>query len=186
MFGLKKCLCIIIIFVLFFSINLYAEKYAVLIIGDEASSEEGTTRTLDNQGNENLIFNLYGEGDERWWLPMPEFWYDTVILYNELIDEGYTDENIFILFGRGYDYEPETWPIAPKYDPEPNITDYPARVEDVENIFTWLRDGNPEENITALTDNNFLFVWTFEKITLTNLNCKVKVFDANTITKKLS
>ena len=62
MFGFKKCLCIVIISVLFFSINLYAEKYAVLIIGDEASYEEGTTRTLDNQGNENLIFNPYGEG----------------------------------------------------------------------------------------------------------------------------
>ena len=129
-------------FILISTMLFGAEKYAVLIIGDEASNEEGTTRTLNNQGNENLIFNPYGEDDERWWISMPEFWYDTVILYNELIDEGYTDENIFILFGRGYDYEPETWPIAPKYDPEPNITDYPARVEDVENIFAWLRDEN--------------------------------------------
>ena len=162
MFRLKTCLYLIIIGVLLFSINLYAEKYAVLIIGDEASNEEGTTRTLDTQGNIDLTFTPYGEEGERWYAPMPEFWYDTVIIYDELIDEGYTDENIFILFGRGDDYEPATWSIAPKYNPEPNITDYPARVEDVENIFTWLAVGNPDENITALTDDDFLFVWTFD------------------------
>ena len=87
------------------------------------------------------------------------FWTDTVILYTELIKEGYQADNIFVLFGRGYDFELDILPV--QYDPEPNITDYPARVEDVENIFAWLRDGNSEENIPALTDSDFLFVWTF-------------------------
>ena len=111
MFRERFLLSIIVLSVLLFNINLYAEKYAVLIIGDEASFEEGAIRTLDNQGNENLVFDPYGESDERWYSPMPEFWYDTVILYDQLIDDGFQDENIFILFGRGYDYEPETWTI---------------------------------------------------------------------------
>lgn len=83
-------------------------------------------------------------------------------MYNELKNEGYTDNNIYLLFGRGYDYEPTTFPIAPKYDPEPNIIDYPARVEAVESIFEWLRDSNTTENIPALTEDDFLFVWTYD------------------------
>ena len=101
---------------------------------------------------------------------MEEFWFDAVIMYNALLDVGYTDDNIFLLFGRGYDYEPSSYPIALEYDPDPNITDYPARVVDVENIFEWLRDGNPSQGIPALTDDDFLFVWTFDHGGFEDLN----------------
>jgi len=156
---MKKIEIMILFICIIINIYLHAEKYAVLIIGDEATGIEEGIRTLDNQGNESLFFVPFGEDDERWSYPMICFWTDTVILYNELINEGYQAENIFVLFGRGYDFELYTLP--PQYDPEPNITDYPARVEDVENIFTLMRDGNSEENIPALTDSDFLFVWTF-------------------------
>lgn len=97
-----------------------------------------------------------------------EFWFDAVILYKALRDEGYTDDHIFLLYGKGNDYVPTDYPIAPKYAFGPNnpdyparITDYPARIQDVQNIFNWLSVGNPSEGITALTDDDFLFVWTF-------------------------
>lgn len=156
----KSIICIFILSVVC-NYAFSQEKYAVLIIGDEASMEEGKTRTLNDPNNENLVFSPYGEGSGKWYNPMEEFWFDAVIMYNALLDEGYTDDNIFLLFGKGYDYEPSTYPIAPKYNPSPNITDYPARVDDVENIFEWLRFGNASQGIPAITNDDFLFVWTF-------------------------
>jgi hypothetical protein len=93
---MKKSIIYIFMLGIFFNCAIAQEKYAILIIGDEASKEEGTIRTLNNQGNENLIFIPYGEGEEKWYIPMEEFWFDAVILYNALLDDGYSDDSIFL------------------------------------------------------------------------------------------
>ncbi|MEZ5195834.1 MAG: hypothetical protein R2764_05395 [Bacteroidales bacterium] len=159
---MKKCIFYIIVFIVTTNSTIFSQnKYAVLIIGDEATNEQGQMRQLNTNGNENLVFSPWGYGDEKWDAPRPCFWYDAVRMYKALLQVGYTDENIFLLFGRGFDYETTTFPMAHYYDPEPNITDFPARVQDVENIFEWLKVGNMSLGIPALTDDDFLFVWTF-------------------------
>jgi hypothetical protein len=98
------------------------------------------------------------------------------------LDKGYSDENIFILFAGGEDFQP-FW-IAGRYTvpgTEP-MTDYPADIASVNNVFTGLANGTG--GFPQLQEDDFLFCCTFEQIKLSNLNCKVKVFDANTTTKK--
>lgn len=60
--------------------------------------------------------------------------------------------------------------------------DYSATIASVNNVFNGLANGTG--GFPQLQDDDFLFCWTFEQITLPDLNCKVKVFDANTTTKK--
>ena len=61
---MKKIEIMILFICILINIYLHADKYAVLIIGDEATAIEEGIRTLDNQGNENLFFVPFGEEDE--------------------------------------------------------------------------------------------------------------------------
>ncbi|MBC8204511.1 MAG: hypothetical protein H8E87_03240 [FCB group bacterium] len=99
------------------------------------------------------------------------FWNDTFLMWEALFQAGWNDENIFVLFGEGVDwvdplYDNERYIAEELYYIDPwfidHITDYSAYLADVENIFTWLAEGNPAQGITQMTEDDFLFVWTFD------------------------
>lgn len=89
-----------------------------------------------------------------------EYWYDMFWMYRMLIDQGFTHNNIFVLYGIGADfnsahafYDPTT------VYPGQQITDYAVSADNVDNIFNWLANGNAAEGIPQLQSNDFLFYW---------------------------
>ena len=136
-----------------------AEKYAVLITGDYAD-ERG-----DFEGSWAISNNLQFTENDR----MEEFWHDTYLMWEMLIEKGYTNENIYVLFADGVDFQP-TW-IDNRYSPQqqyPNLfpnpgdqlTNYPADIASVNNVFTGLANGTG--GLPQLQEDDFLFCWTFD------------------------
>ena len=104
-----------------------AENYAVLIAGEEPDSPNYC----------------------------PEFYYDIFLVWEMLWQHGWSDENIFVLFGLGVGinnpparYDPSQYNIFPWYIE--SIVDDAASLQDVVDIFNYL------DNI--MTENDFLFV----------------------------
>lgn len=144
---MKKCVLSIVLLILvvqFFA----AEKYAVLITGQAADHEDPTgSWALANPGRTRHT----------------EFWYDTAMLYNMLIRQGYTDNNIYVLYGEGLDYDPPDIAMPLIYLPPQDvdhITDYRADREHLEAVLTGLATGN--QGIPQLNNDDFLFIWTFD------------------------
>jgi len=120
-----------------------AEKYAVLITGDYAKTGSYNNGTGDKNGR------------------MEEFWFDTYLMYEQLRLRGYSDENIYVLFADGVDYQNTAAgvDIANRYKPFEqfgldHISDMPATLRNVDGVFSQLK--------SKCTDNDFLFVWTFD------------------------
>jgi len=111
--------------------NCHAEKYAVLV-------GAGTVYVDDIQG-------------------YSEVWYDLFLFYETLIQQGYTHEHIYVLYGNGEDfvdtihdrykvsYQHSDWPIS-------KITDYDNRRETIINFTGWLRN-------TITSDDDLIFWW---------------------------
>lgn len=175
---MSKKMIILIGLILISSMLFGAEKYAVLITGDYAD-ERG-----DFEGSWAISNNLDFTENDR----MEEFWHDTFLMWEMLLDKGYSDNNIFVLFAGGQDFQPQWILDGARYVPSlhgfQTMTDYAATRDTVEIVLEGLAYGNQQENIPQLQDDDLLFCWTFEEITLPDLNCIVKVFDANTTTKK--
>ena len=88
----------------------------------------------------------------------PCFWYDTVWMYKSLIDAGYEPRNIFVLYGEGVDgYVPN-----PFYQYPDTITNYRADVANVNMLLDGLKNGDPTHGIPKMTDQDTLFLWTFD------------------------
>jgi hypothetical protein len=90
-----------------------------------------------------------------------EYWYDLFLMYRMLIEDGFTHNSIFVLYGNGSDfasahanYQPATF-----FPGVGQITDYPNSKTNVDNIFNWLAAGNPAEGIPQIQDGDFLFYW---------------------------
>ncbi|MHA1308446.1 MAG: C13 family peptidase [Candidatus Heimdallarchaeota archaeon] len=90
-----------------------------------------------------------------------EYWYDTVFMYKTLIENGFSHENIFVLYGDGNDFNTihDNYNTGILYPTIGQLTNYPNSRNDIRNIFQWLADGNAIENIPAITNDDFLFVW---------------------------
>lgn len=145
---MKKCvlsLVLLILVVQFFA----AEKYAVLITGQAA-----------DHGDPTGSWALANPGRTR----HTEFWYDTAMLFNMLIRQGFEEENIYVLYGEGLDYDPPdiTMPAIYLHPLHGQITDYRADREHLEAVLTGLAEGNQELEIPQLNDDDFLFLWTFD------------------------
>jgi len=118
-----------------------AEKYAVLITGDYAVKDKGN----------------FGSNPNR------AFWDDTYLMWETLMDKGYKNENIFVIFAGGQDF-PQTpqggfvdlryRPNKPEYGNLDHITDYSATKANVQAVFNQLQSKS--------TTDDFLFVWTFD------------------------
>lgn len=105
------------------------QKYAVLICGD-------------------LAENFWGEC----------FWNDTVWMFKTLLHNGWTEANIFVLYGDGVDFAS----ADPFYQYPQTVTDFPATRTWVIKVFEGLASGDAANGIPAMTGVDTLFVWTFD------------------------
>lgn len=145
---MKKCVLSLVL--LFLVVQFFAaEKYAVLITGQAA-----------DHGNPSGSWALANPDRTR----HPEFWYDTAMLFNMLIRQGYEEDNIFVLYGEGHDYDPPdiTMPAIYLHPLNGQITDYRADREHVDAVLNGLSQGNHDMGIPQLDDEDFLFIWTFD------------------------
>jgi hypothetical protein len=86
-----------------------------------------------------------------------EYWYDLLLTYRMLIENGFTHDHIYVLYGNGTDFASTH---AAYQNPYTNpITDYAVTRANIQNIFNWLAAGSATEGIPAMTTNDFLFVW---------------------------
>jgi hypothetical protein len=125
-----------------FSPGPSSEKFAVLICGDVAGQSETD------------IGISYSDS-----FGYDEFWSDIVIMYWTLLENGYKDENIIILYGYGEDYEETRY--DPDYDPANHITDFAATKYNVELVFYGLAYGEIP-GVPQMENEDFLFVYTFD------------------------
>ncbi len=119
-----------------------------------------------------------------------EFWNDLVRMWRVLIDNGYTDENIIVLYGKGADYEDPGRPFYSfkrqrliAHSGRTKLTNLPADGNSVEYVFNALAGKTlpvvklPESlaegvkgriipqkiyKIRKLSKSDSLFVWTFD------------------------
>ena len=160
---MKKVLIIMAFICMAFSVNAQ-NKYAVLITGDYAAKnvpEQDRWKSDSNGGVTNA--------------PMQEFWNDTYLMWELLQANGYSRENIFVLFADGVDYPSQ----CPRYQvPEGVIvTDFAATVANVTNVFTGFRYGT--NGMPQLTENDFLFVWVFDHGGFSNGHSYFCLIDGN-------
>ena len=78
-----------------------------------------------------------------------EFWYDLILIYTTLIDEGYEHENIYVLYGSGTDFESTEGCYVNPYGQ--SITDFDNSQSTIIAVFDSLS--------TIMLDADFLFVW---------------------------
>lgn len=104
-------------------------RYAVLITGD-------------------LAENFSGEC----------FWNDTVWMYKALVNNGYREDDIFVLYGDGADYISAN----PTYRHPRTVTDFAATVVEVNAVFAGLKNGDVARGIPKIRSNDTLFLWTFD------------------------
>ncbi len=87
----------------------------------------------------------------------PEFWTDPVQMYRMLLEYGFLDENIHVLYGEGHDEQ--DWHC--KHYRE-KMVDFPATQQSIRDVFTWMKDGNAAKGIAKVTDQDFIFLFTFD------------------------
>lgn len=122
------------------------EKYAVLIIGDD------TAKALEIPSSHYWNGGLIPPEENN-----DEFWNDTYLMWEMLQNKGFNPNNIFVLFANGSDHHPE----YSRYNPGNTIiTNYPARKQYLENLFSDLQNGT--NNKPKITEDDFLFVWVFD------------------------
>ncbi len=88
-----------------------------------------------------------------------EFWNDVVLMREALLQNGFADNDICILYGNGADFFSAGRP-NPRYRPSPAITDFAANSTGVQTVFNGLANGTG--GLPQVTDDDLLFVWTFD------------------------
>ncbi len=151
-----------LIMTLIFSISSNAqEKYAVLVCGNiPYYVPPGGSWAQANPPEDNN--------------DLDEFWNDIYLYWKMLIENGYKNENIFVLFN-GESVQDKDWSadfshdVSKQYNPrkqyqpiiqDGNITDYAATESNLNMLLEGMATGNIS-GITQLTEDDFLFVWTF-------------------------
>lgn len=76
-----------------------------------------------------------------------EYWYDMLLQYTTLLDEGYTHNDIYVLYGFGVDFDSEHWQYQVPY----TVSDYPANRDTIGTIFDELGE--------IMTERDKLYVW---------------------------
>lgn len=127
------------------AINVWGQtpqKYAVLIGGEP----NGTNVPVNEQWNQGQDMGDNG---------FDEFWNDTYLMWEMLYSKDeYTNENIYVLFKDGSDFNFND--MDDRYKSFPNycissITDYSASKANVQQVFADLA--------TKVTNNDFVYVW---------------------------
>jgi hypothetical protein len=88
-----------------------------------------------------------------------EFWNDVVLMRETLLNNGFQDNQIYVLYGNGADYFNANR-TNPRYRPAPAITDLAATIPNVTNVFNGLANGTG--GFPQLTNEDLLFIWTFD------------------------
>lgn len=90
-----------------------------------------------------------------------EYWYDLFLMYRMLIEDGFTHNNIFVLYGNGNDFNSNhaNYQTATVFPGIGQITDFPNSKADVANIFTWLANGSVAQGVPQIQSGDFLFYW---------------------------
>jgi len=128
----------------------YAQnKYAILITGDYAAAKK------KDVPHDDLWNGGIGENFDY-----DEFWNDTFLMWEMLQSQGYSQENIFVLFADGNDYHPDQYASRYKTDPNVKVTDYIANSEKLTFVLNGLKYG--QNGFQKITNNDFLFVWVFD------------------------
>lgn len=92
----------------------------------------------------------------------PEFWHDEFLMWETLYNLGFKDENIFVFYEDGDDVTIQTTRYnLSRYNGINSIVDYNANRNTILAFIATLEGGDPEEGIPQLTENDFLFIWTF-------------------------
>ena len=158
---LQKIFHSIIAVILISSFTVAQQYYAVLITGDTPEGYAQSPKTYNGGG--------YSGYDE--------FWNDTYLMWELLHENGFDDDHIYTLYGNGSDYASQN----PRYQhpnfPSQQITKFSAYLSDVQNIFSWLANGNSEHNIPQMTNNDILFIWTFDHGTTSGGNAGLCLMD---------
>jgi hypothetical protein len=140
-----------------------AERYAVLITGDVATKDDQPEGSDPNQE----VKDIYDPT-----VSYNEFWHDTYLMWEMLMEMGYNKDNIIVLYGDGDDFwdtEPGAW-VHGRYRPsninvDGQITKYAATIGNVELAAQELQN--------RMTESDFLFVWTFGHGKVIDLQNKV-------------
>ena len=156
---MKKTLIILALIIIAISSN-GQEKFAVLIIGDYAN--RGNDIPIGNRWNGTL-----GPPNEVY----DEFWNDTFLMWEMLQSKGFDPDKIFVLFADGNDCHPTN----PRYRTSCNVSNYAATVQNVQTLFSNLLNGT--EDIPAITEDDFLFVWIFDHGGGTNGNSSFQLLN---------
>lgn len=90
-----------------------------------------------------------------------EFWNDVVLMREVLLRNGFSPENMFVLYGDGVDFSHPSR-TNPRYIPGYSITNFAATIPNVELVFQGLANGDAVHNIPKMGEEDFLFVWTFD------------------------
>ncbi|MBP7148883.1 MAG: proprotein convertase P-domain-containing protein [Acidobacteria bacterium] len=120
----------------------------------------------------NNFYAVIIEGDVPSGDSYSEFWTDNVSMFRILLEYGYLEQNIHVLYGEGHDES--TWHCT--YYRE-NMVDFAAYHQDVRNVFTWMRDGNATHNIARVTDQDFIYLFTFDHGSGSNCNSSLCLMD---------
>lgn len=132
---IKIMIILVFILVVFVSTVTAQQKYALLI-------STGQTTVDDNDYHS-------------------EYWYDLFLMYRMLIEDGFTHDNIYVLYGNGTDFNSAhaNYQRATFFPALPQVTDYAVNKTNVANIFTWIANGNAAEGIPQIQDGDFLYYW---------------------------
>lgn len=91
-----------------------------------------------------------------------EYWYDLFLMYETLTEQGYTHDNIYVLYGDGNDFASR----HDRYNVKKAHPEWPEQITDYNNLKDTIRDGfkylggDPNQGIPALlTEEDDLFIW---------------------------
>jgi|GEM_PF-3611981 len=141
---MKRILFATVLILLSFQTVYSAEKYAVLITGD-----------YDPR---------YLPDDVKGYGPLESFWNDTYLMWEMLIEKGFNDSNIFVLFGNGEGLNEvisDTTQVPSRYTPESIGYDREYSIVDGWGTFQGIESA-VDSIASRITQDDFLFVWTFD------------------------
>jgi parallel beta-helix repeat protein len=118
----------------------------------------GDTPALEGAGADSATWN---EGIDKQW-GYDEFWNDTFLIWELLYQHGFADEDIHVLFGKDGEDWPREWERYQAPLEIGSITDDSAYYAQVTGTFTALAQGDSAQSIEAMTEDDFLFCWTFD------------------------
>lgn len=75
------------------------------------------------------------------------FWYDMLLQYNTLLDEGYSHDDIYVLYGYGSNFNSGD----PCYQVPYTVPDYPVDRANIQSVFSTLG--------SLMAQDDFLYVW---------------------------